>query len=265
MTRNPAYTDTNPSEDLLVGTGALQGKLVCKVGSLFQTVDLGRLIKILGVIGVANSDSKIANDTRSHLFSTLKINNATLINAAKQRAEELCRDKWNTPLKKGLRCVDSPNSPIVIDSFYENATLIVRNGNVVIPETYLTSDSSRAPLDIFIDRGKLILKKYSSSPRLLSFTDYGTPASKTEVAVSSGLFLKGTFIVNGLIQGEGYHASQVPHKLFLHGKITTLNGVTKSPARIKHASQVLNQALQEENVYLPALFTWQCKGTSGTD
>ncbi|NOZ45016.1 MAG: hypothetical protein GXP45_07950 [bacterium] len=42
--------------------------------------------------------------------------------------------------------------------------------------------------------------------------------------MTQGLYLKGNIIVNGLILGyNGSLVSEVPHKLYIHGKINSLN------------------------------------------
>ncbi|MDR0650951.1 MAG: hypothetical protein LBG59_06220 [Candidatus Peribacteria bacterium] len=43
------------------------------------------------------------NDSKTQYFSTVNVNNATLVNVAKRRAEELCRGKWGTE-SQGVIC-----------------------------------------------------------------------------------------------------------------------------------------------------------------
>lgn len=116
------------------------------MGALFQGADFSWLIRILGIVGIVRQGASLDKDSRSQWFSTLNVNNATLINAARQRATELCRDKWNTS-RDGIECVDRTFPDVRITtanaSNYEGKTLIVSGVNVVISEEYLARSSNR--------------------------------------------------------------------------------------------------------------------------
>lgn len=186
-----------------------------------------------------------------------------MINAAKQTSEELCRNRWNQGEKNGVICIDEkyPGTlgvSLSIDSSYENKTLIVSGLDVVIPSNYLLSKTHKNPLDIFINKGNLVLvQDGSNTGNLMSFDVQGNPT--TTAGVSSGEFLKGTFIVNGLVWGRGYDGVQIPNKVFIHGKITSLNSVENSVPRVTQVSNLLGKPLSVNEVSLPLIFVWQCK------
>ena len=77
----------------------------------------------------------------------------------------------------------------------KNKAIIVRHGSITLNQGMAVSD---APLDIFIDRGKLQL---NLTAPLLNFNDKGYPGTPS---IAEGIYLKGVFIVNGIV---------VPHDL----------------------------------------------------
>ena len=74
---------------LVKGIGALSGKLECNVGVLDSWVEWS--IRILGLIGRSSEDREQVGGRRQ-LFSTVTVNNATMINEARRNAEALCRN-----------------------------------------------------------------------------------------------------------------------------------------------------------------------------
>jgi len=80
-----------------------------------MTLDQLLLLKIQGIIGMstdASSDTAALagneRDAKTQYFSSVNVNNATLVNYAKRRAEELCRGKWRQQWNQAL------NDPEVI-------------------------------------------------------------------------------------------------------------------------------------------------------
>lgn len=96
-------------------------------------------------------------DVQTVIYNGSDINSSTVINFAKQKAQELCQGKEpyiNTSLtlsSENIICVE--NHDLTIDlsntSNYENKTVIVKNGNVIF-ENGMTNNSPS--LDLFIDK-----------------------------------------------------------------------------------------------------------------
>jgi len=66
-----------------------------------MAIDTLFFLKIQGLIGLSSDVGRDAldilgneNDSKTQYFSSVNLNNATLINYAKRRAEEFCRERW---------------------------------------------------------------------------------------------------------------------------------------------------------------------------
>jgi hypothetical protein len=75
-------------------------KTTLDCSNVVMSLDQRLLLKIQGLIGVStetNVVSEVGNeiDSKTQFFSSVNVNNATLVNYAKRRAEELCRGKWS--------------------------------------------------------------------------------------------------------------------------------------------------------------------------
>lgn len=114
------------------------------------------------------------------------------------------------------------------------------------------------PVSVFINGGKLILpSSVNTGMDLLPFNDAGYPANGDEVSQAN--FLKGIFIVNGLVAASDECLS-IQNKLYVHGKLLTLNTYDKAPESRK---EQLNALLGAGNFNADAinyrdLFAWRC-------
>lgn len=91
------------------------------------------------------------SNTKVQLFSSVDINNTKLINYARQKAEILCRGKWNkVDVSDDVVC--KSGSTINADD-YGNKTLIVKRGDVKITPNKVYN------YDIFVDSWNLIIKE----------------------------------------------------------------------------------------------------------
>lgn len=154
------------------------------------------------------------------IYNGSDINSSTLINIAKQKAQALCQ--WQEPYlpailwsnQKKIICVQNHNLQIDLDesNTYKDKTIIVKSGNVILTEGMTASSPA---LNLFVDKGLVYLPDSFTRE---SFNNEWFPATN---GVSSWLYLKGNFIINGLVratQDTGFN-----HKLHLQGKITMLN------------------------------------------
>jgi len=168
------------------------------------------------------------------LYNENEINSSTLINFAKQKAQTICQGK-KVYTDGTLRSLTSrelwiwwgnivciQNEDLIIDltkpDTYKNKTIIVKSGNIIL-EGSMSSDSPA--LDIFLDKGLVYLP---NSFERQSFNDKWFPANN---GITSWLYLKGNFIINGLlVGGDGKTPIGIEwfnHKLHFQWKMTMLN------------------------------------------
>ena len=205
------------------------------------------------------------------IVSTENINNATLINQAKQNMEKVCKGKtWstNTALQASndsVLCFQ--NGPLTIDlltdeTLYHDKTIIMEWGNIVL---HNSMQSTFDGLDIFIDQGNLYLDNNVSNKQSFDNQWYagGTPA------VNSWILVRGNIIINGLLiwWTPGYE-SGYQHKLYIQWKISSLNTpFTPTQTRKDFVTDVLWAGF-DNRVWLQNVFVRTCLlngvGTDGT-
>jgi len=156
------------------------------------------------------------------IYNSSDINSSTTINATKQKAQQFCRGKelytTNTlePYWEKIVCVENQNLTIDLGStHYANKTIIVKNGNVIL-QNGMTENSPA--LELFVDKWIVYLPNTITAIWFNQKWFPGTPATH------SWLYLKGNFIINGLIVGWTFPVpSTFPHKLHIQGRIVVLN------------------------------------------
>jgi hypothetical protein len=111
-------------------------------------------------------------------------------------------------------------------------------------------------LDLFIDKWLLYLPDTIISQ---GFTGEWFPSTPW---TTSWLYLKGNFILNGLI--AGYNKGPFTHKLHIQGKITLLNTpTTPTEGKIKQITNMFWDTTYNDLINLQNIFTRQC-GLGGT-
>lgn len=215
-------------------------------------------------------------DSKTQYFSTVNLNNATLVNLAKQRAETLCRGRWTNTLtaKDGVICLDLEKKEkgflisaigSVSSQDKTSNTLIARNGTLVLRGKMNPSD---APLDIFIDKGKLIFEWAQPNDRI-DFNINAFPVSQAGGSgVAAGKFLKGNFIINGLVgvTGNNQPPENAP-RFFIHGKFTSLNTYAANLAnnRVSQLKTLLgDNSIAIKDIDLKDVFSRRCNLYTGT-
>lgn len=109
-----------------------------------------------------------SSDKKMQYFATKTINNATMMNYAKKRAESLCRWKWKTtppPNPAQITCLDLPkdqDKSIIDATNFDGKTLIVKWGNVKVK-----SDIDKK-YDIFIDGWNLLIEESKKEEKTIS-------------------------------------------------------------------------------------------------
>ena len=187
-----------------------------------------RNIIIQGSVGLSKSiDEKerlslLGNlQNKTIIYNGSDINSSTLINFAKQKAQELCQGQeiypYTTLQTSPENIICAENNDLTIDltawPTYENKTIIVKNGNVILQGGMQENSPS---LDLFIDKWLMYLPPDPFT--MQTFNDQWFP--DTTNMISSWLYLKGNFIINGLIL---WWMTWFNHKLHIEGKVTTLN------------------------------------------
>ena len=205
----------------------------------------------------------IGNQTNSKMqyFSSSDINNATLINYAKRRAELLCRWKWKTMRPDDIEeqdkiiCVE--NADVVLNDDLKWRTLIVKGGDVTVSPFANTGDVSY--YDVFVSAWDLIINETDDrfvfdknwfvvgdqtvsgfsgdvNSSLISHSDY------TWTWVAVGSFIRWNFVVNGKVKATT-EDGKLHNKYFVYGKFTTKNSLKE----------------------LEDVFSWRCKNWYSSD
>ncbi|MFA7298572.1 MAG: hypothetical protein WC010_02905 [Candidatus Absconditabacterales bacterium] len=251
ISHNPNRTTIIESGNNAMGT--MRNLIIQGSVGLSKSIDEKERLSLLG-----NFENKTV------IYNGSDINSSTLINFAKQKGQQLCQGKelyLNTILgidPANIICIENHDLTIDLNTTtYENKTIIVKNGNVLLQGGMNTTSPA---LDLFIDKGLLYLPNPFNTRQ--GFDDQGFPVNN---GVTSGMFLKGNFIINGLMLGEGVTAFD--HKLHLQGKITTLNTpLTPNQSRIDQIEELLGTTTYESFINLQKVFTRTCGFTgSGSD
>ena len=252
----------------------------------------------LGIRGIIWLSSELSNNSRGSIEgnqagTSLLLNTdnsiAGIVNLARQRAEELCRNKWQAVPgteqdlnnKAGqVLCYDGNidrNSRILRVNGYDTvAALIVKNADVFLLNYQVTRNNA-AITNLFIDKGYLfLLDEARNRSDLQKFDQNGYQTQDTSNPwISYGNFLRGNFIVNGLIIGMKSDASQftpIKNKLVIHGKVASYNTYTTPDDNKKQViKDILDPDgrgnLQEERlkfIGLDQVFKWSCNSATGT-
>ena len=239
-------------------------------------IDQMLLLKIQGIIGmstdVADDVKNIAGnekDSKTQYFSSVNVNNATLINAAKKESEKLCQGKWSTTLTNSdVICIDRSKEINDIQN-YDGKTIILRNGILTLKGN---SRNLNNGINVFVDRGNL--KFAFDGDKRQTFNERWFPTANSTDAIYSGIYLKGNFIVNGLVEVE----EEKDYKYFIHGKFTSLNtysAASSSYERLHQIQNLLSGVVPEiggtdvgnlvSKADLTQVFRWRCNYWHSTD
>ena len=259
----------------------------------------------LGIRGIIWLSSELSNNSRGSIEgnqagTSLLLNTdnsiAGVINLARQRAEELCRNKWQAVPggyqqlhpNMSVLCYDwaiNPNSRLLHIDHYDFGKngkkidlIVVKNADVWLNHYQWWQESTAATANIFVDKWDLFLTDSTPLPELTTFRENGYRKNKLETSEpwdSRGNFLKGNFIVNGLILGIKSDASQftpIKNKLVIHGKVASYNTYTTPDDNKKQVIKGILESdgrgnIQEERlkfIGLDQVFKWSCNSATGT-
>ena len=216
---------------------------------------------IRGIVGLSSqvqtSDQKgIENNTQktSLLVSTTE-NISNIINIANKRAESLCRNRWGSLTPNGdIICAKSAKNGGSIDpKSYAGKTIVIKEGNLTLTK-YMETTSQ--PITILLIHGDLILPNTNASQ---TFLGNGYPDRDGIIKAN---FLKGNFIINGLIQNQG--TEEITNKLIVHGKIASFNTLQEPNVQTKVKLREIGIDTSKK-IWLSEIFTWKCNIDTGKD
>lgn len=199
------------------------------------------------------------------LLQTTNITMSKVLDKARVKANSLCRwkdDTTTTTLGASAAQViclrGNANSRVTINladiTSYNGKTIIVKNKDVILE----WSMPATASIDLFIDGGKLLLKNQSSMP-VQSFDAKWYPQALA--GVTQWILLRWNFIINGLLVGTtNWIVSDIyKHRLFLHGKLVTLNTPMAAQAgRSGHVAKVTWMVDMAWFISFQDVFKWTC-------
>lgn len=213
---------------------------------------------IRGIVGLSSqvqtSDQKgIENNTQktSLLVSTTE-NISNIINIANKRAESLCRNKWGSLAPNG-DIICAKNGGSIDPRSYAGKTIVIKEGDLTLTK-YMETTSQ--PITILLIHGDLKLTNTNASQ---TFLGNGYPDRDGIIKAN---FLKGNFIINGLIQNQG--TEEITNKLIVHGKIASFNTLQEPNDQTK--VKLRNIGIDtSKKIWLSEIFTWKCNLKEGID
>ncbi|MBB1543776.1 MAG: hypothetical protein HG456_003355 [candidate division SR1 bacterium] len=248
---NPEKTIPQTNDSIL---GPKDDTLIFGNGNALETMmNLG----IRGIVGLSSqvqtSDQKgIENNTQktSLLVSTTE-NISNIINIANKRAESLCRNRWGNLTPNG-DIICAKNGGSIDPKRYAGKTIVIKEGDLTLTE-YM--DATSQPITILLIHGDLKLPNLDASQ---TFLGNGYPDKNGIIKAN---FLKGNFIINGLIQNQG---TEITNKLIVHGKIASFNTLQEPNDQTK--VKLRNIGIDtSKKIGLSEIFTWKCNIDTGKD
>ena len=215
---------------------------------------------IRGIVGLSSqvqtSDQKgIENNTQktSLLVSTTE-NISNIINIANKRAESLCRNRWGN-LNPNGDVICAKNGGLIDPQEYAGKTIIIQQGDLTL-KNYM--ETTNQPITILLMTWDIKLPNTEANQRFLG---NGYPNKNGIIKAN---FLKGNFIINGLIQGDSNSNNEIQRKLIVHWKIASFNTLN-TPTNEAHTNITKIGINLNKKIRLSEIFTWKCNRKEGID
>ena len=212
---------------------------------------------IRGIVGLSSqiqtADQKgIQNNTQktSLLVSTTE-SISNIINLANKRAESLCRNKWGN-LNPNEDIICAKNGGQINPKTYAGKTIIIEKGDLTLNNYMETTDQ---PITILLMKWDLKLPNTNANQ---TFLGNGYPDKNGIIKAN---FLKGNFIINGLIQNQG---TEITNKLIVHGKIASFNSLQEPNDQTREKLSKIGIDTNKK-IWLSEIFTWKCNINTGKD
>ena len=230
---------------------------------------------IKGIIWLTDEvrDSQKEYYENNQLQSTLMLRTETsisnIVNKVNKKAESLCRGKWakNSNVLEQfststLVCYDWPNDITATPDQLAWKDVVIRWRNLIL--SWVQSATAK-PINLFIDQWNLFIDSSSvPTSSFLCFDDYWYIVDCSESDIQA-MFLKGNFVINGLILWGSNWDGTVDSRLFMHWKLVSYNTLTSPTAtRKKTIDSLLGAGYWNKPwVSLMKLFTWTCNPIDG--
>jgi len=204
------------------------------------------------------------NQLKSTLLLRTDSSISNIINSTARNAERLCRGKWVTAATSfgDVTCV-KPNS---FGTIYVSAsdiawkTLIVKNANVSLTNNFTANSKA---INLFIDGWNLFVNN-AAWWTMQKFNSYWYIDASGK---AQAYYLKGNFIINGLLLWGGDGTELFTNRMYIHGKLVSYNTLTLPTDKRKETIKSIitsNDYSEYTWVSLMKLFTWTCDVVAGT-
>ena len=212
----------------------------------------------LGIRGIVGLSSQVlgqkgieGNTKQTSLLVSTTENISNIINIANKRAESLCRNRWGNLTPNG-DIICAKNGGEIDPRSYAGKTIVIKEGNLTLTK-YMETTSQ--PITILLIHGDLKLPNLDANQ---TFLGNGYPDRDGIIKAN---FLKGNFIINGLIQNQG---TEITNKLIVHGKIASFNTLQEPNEQTK--VKLRNIGIDtNKKIWLSEIFTWKCNIDTGKD
>ena len=213
----------------------------------------------LGIRGIVGLSSQVlgqkgieGNTKQTSLLVSTTENISNIINIANKRAESLCRNRWGNLTPNG-DIICAKNGGSIDPRSYAGKTIVIKEGNLTL-NNYM--EAINQPITILLIHGDLILPNTKANQ---TFLGNGYPDRDGIIKAN---FLKGNFIINGLIQNQG--TEEITNKLIVHGKIASFNTLQEPNVQTKVKLREIGIDTSKK-IWLSEIFTWKCNIDTGKD
>ena len=215
----------------------------------------------LGIRGIVGLSSQVlgqkgieGNTKQTSLLVSTTENISNIINIANKRAESLCRNRWGN-LNPNGDVICAKNGELIDPQEYAGKTIIIQQGDLTL-KNYM--ETTNQPITILLMTWDLKLPNTEANQRFLG---NGYPNKNGIIKAN---FLKGNFIINGLIQGDSNSNNEIQRKLIVHWKIASFNTLN-TPTNEAHTNITKIGINLNKKIRLSEIFTWKCNRKEGID
>ena len=215
----------------------------------------------LGIRGIVGLSSQVlgqkgieGNTKQTSLLVSTTENISNIINIANKRAESLCRNRWGN-LNPNGDVICAKNGGLINPQEYAGKTIIIQQGDLTL-KNYM--ETTNQPITILLMTWDIKLPNTEANQRFLG---NGYPNKNGIIKAN---FLKGNFIINGLIQGDSNSNNEIQRKLIVHWKIASFNTLN-TPTNEAHTNITKIGINLNKKIRLSEIFTWKCNRKEGID
>lgn len=215
----------------------------------------------LGIRGIVGLSSQVlgqkgieGNTKQTSLLVSTTENISNIINIANKRAESLCRNRWGN-LNPNGDVICAKNGGSIDPQEYAGKTIIIQQGDLTL-KNYM--ETTNQPITILLMTWDINLPNTKANQ---TFLGNGYPNKNGIIKAN---FLKGNFIINGLIQGDSNSNNEIQRKLMVHWKIASFNTLNTPTNEVNTNITKIGINLNKK-IRLSEIFTWKCNRKEGID